>query len=225
VATARGIRHQSPAGEGSPFALEDGLQNLRKHIDILAKFNLPTVVALNRFADDRDEDLRAIAEFCDEVGIESAIVEAFEKGGQGGLSLAGKVVAAAAKADPNTMKPLYSPELALEDKVALVAREIYGAASVDFTTAAKTKLEHFSALGFANLPICIAKTQYSLSDDPKKLGAPKDWILKVADAQLASGAGFIVIVAGNMTLMPGLPKVPQAVRMKINERGKIQGLY
>jgi len=225
VATVRGIRHQSLGGESNPFGLKNGLQNLRKHIEILAKFNLPTVVALNRFADDRDEDLRAIADFCDGVGIESAIVDAFHKGGEGALSLAAKVITAAAKTDLNAITPLYSPELALEDKVALVAREIYGAAALDFEPPAKLKLEKFSALGFAKLPVCVAKTQYSLSDDPKKLGAPKDWTLKVTDAQLASGAGFIVIVAGNMTLMPGLPKTPQAARMNIDENGNIQGLY
>ena len=115
-------------------------------------------------------------------------------------------------------------KLALEDKIFLVAKEIYGARSVEFAPEARKKLEQFSTLGFAELPVCMAKTQYSLSDDPKKLGAPKDWILTVTDVYLASGAGFIVVVAGNMMLMPGLPKSPQALRMNLNEDGSIMGL-
>lgn len=224
VATVRGIRHQSPTDERTQ-TLNHGLQNLLKHIEILGKFNLPTVVAVNRFADDRDEDLRAIADFCAKLGIESAIVDAFEKGGEGALLLATKIIDAAERADLHLIKPIYSPDLAIEDKVDLVAKGIYGARSVHFEPVAKRKLEQFSALGFANLPICTAKTQYSLSDDPKRLGAPKDWTLTVTDAQLATGAGFIVIVAGNMTLMPGLPRTPHAVGMNVNEQGTIQGLY
>jgi formate--tetrahydrofolate ligase len=224
VATVRGIRHQNLQGEGTPMALKEGLENLSKHVENLAKFHVPTLVALNRFADDRNEDLRAIVDFCGERGIESAIVEAFDRGGEGVLLLAGKIIDAAEKANLHLIRPLYSPELAIEAKVALVAKEIYGARSVHFEPAAKRKLEQFSALGFTNLPICMAKTQYSLSDDPKRLGAPKEWTLTVNDAQLASGAGFIVIIAGNMTLMPGLPRTPQAVRMYVNQQGTIQGL-
>jgi formate--tetrahydrofolate ligase len=190
----------------------------------LAKFDLPTVVALNRFRDDRNEDLSAIADFCGKLGVESAITETFDRGGEGALELAGKIIDAAERADLNAVKPLYSPDLPIQDKIARIAREIYGARAVHFEPAARRKLEEFSDLGFARLPVCIAKTQYSLSDDPKKLGAPKDWTLTVTDAHLASGAGFIVAVAGNMMLMPGLPKTPQAVGMNVNEHGRVTGL-
>ncbi|HXV82687.1 MAG TPA: formate--tetrahydrofolate ligase [Candidatus Binatia bacterium] len=223
VATARGLRHQSQNDE-KPVNLRGGLDNLAKHIENLRKFHLPTVVALNRFPDDSDEDLRIIKDFCGEIGIECAIVDVFDKGGEGALELAGKIVAAANTVDLDSIQPLYSAQLTLENKVSLVAREIYGAGSVEFSPTARRKLEQFSALGFAELPVCMAKTQYSLSDDPKKLGAPRDWILTVTDAHLASGAGFIIVVAGNMMLLPGLPKSPQAIRMVVNEDGTITGL-
>jgi formate--tetrahydrofolate ligase len=222
VATARGMLHQSQNDE-NPTTGKAGLENLAKHIENLRKFHLPIVVALNRFPDDSDEALRIIKDFCVQVGDECAIVEVFDKGGEGALELAGKVIAAAAMADLDRIRPLYSVKLALEDKISLIAKEIYGARCVDFAPGARKKLEQFSALGFAELPVCMAKTQYSLSDDSKKLGAPKNWILTVTDAHLASGAGFIVVVAGNMMLMPGLPKSPQALRMNVNEDGKITG--
>ena len=224
VATVRGIRHQGQNNETSQNALKDGLENLARHLENLAKFNVPTVVALNRFPDDRDEDLRAIAQFCSKLGVESAIAEVFDKGGESALELASKIIDASDRADLNALKPLYSPDLAVEDKIGLVAKEIYGARAVYFEATARRKLERFSALGFAKLAVCMAKTQYSLSDNPKAFGAPKDWTLIVTDAHLASGAGFIVAVAGNMTLMPGLSKSPQAVRMYVDERGNIHGL-
>jgi formate--tetrahydrofolate ligase len=223
VATARGIRHQSQNND-KPVTHRGGLDNLAKHIENLRKFHLPTVVALNRFPDDSAEDLRVIKDFCGEIGIECAIVNVFDKGGDGALELAGKVVAAADTLDLDSIQPLYSTQLTLENKVSLVAREIYGAGSVEFSPTARRKLAQFSALGFAELPVCMAKTQYSLSDDPKKLGAPKGWTLTVTDAHLASGAGFVVVVAGNMMLMPGLPRSPQAIRMVVNEDGTITGL-
>lgn len=224
VATVRGIRHQSQGNGSNPVTFKDGLENLAKHIENCLKFNLPTVVALNRFPDDRDEELRTIRDLCAKLGVESAIATVFDNGGEGALELADKTIKAAAGADLDAIKPLYSAELAIEDKIGLVAREIYGARAVHFEAAARRKLEAFSALGFAELPVCIAKTQYSLSDDAKKLGAPRDWTLTVTDAHLASGAGFIVVVAGNMTLLPGLSKTPRALRMSVNEDGSINGL-
>jgi formate--tetrahydrofolate ligase len=223
IATVRGIRHQSQNDE-NPAAGKAGLENLAKHIENLRKFHLPTVVALNRFPGDTDEDLRIVKTFCAQIGVECAVVDVFDKGGDGAIDLAEKVVAAADKAEPDNIQPLYSVKLGLEDKISRVATEIYGARSVNFAPAARRKLEQFSNLNFGQLPVCMAKTQYSLSDDPKKLGAPKDWILTVTDVHLASGAGFIVVVAGNMMLMPGLPKSPQALRMNLNEDGTIAGL-
>jgi formate--tetrahydrofolate ligase len=218
------VRHQSQNDE-NPAACKSGLENLTKHVENLRKFHLPTVVGLNRFTDDSNEDLRRIKDFSIGLGVECAVVDAFDQGGAGTLELAEKVVAAADTVDLDLIQPIYSVRRTLEDKISLVAREIYGAHSVDFAPAARKKLEQFSALGFSELPICMAKTQYSLSDDPKKLGAPKDWTLAVTDAHLASGAGFIIGVAGNMMLMPGLPKSPQALRMHLNEDGSIAGLY
>jgi formate--tetrahydrofolate ligase len=223
IATARGIRYQSQ-NDANPAAGKAGLENLAKHIENLRKFHLPTVVALNRFPEDTDEDLRIIKDFCLRVGVECAVVDVFNKGGEGAVELAEKVMAAADKAGLDSIQPLYSIKLGLEDKISRVAMKIYGARSVNFAPAARRKLEQFSNLGFGQLPVCMAKTQYSLSDDPKKLGAPKDWILTVTDAHLASGAGFIVVVAGNMMLMPGLPKSPQALRMSLTEDGTITGL-
>ncbi|HWP59616.1 MAG TPA: formate--tetrahydrofolate ligase [Candidatus Acidoferrales bacterium] len=218
VVTARAVRHHSKDG------FQEGLENLARHIEICRKFRVPTVVAVNRFLEDPDQDLRAIVDFCGRRGVECAVVQAYDKGGEGALELAGKIIAAAETADPEAIEPLYAADLAIEDKVARVAEEIYGATGVEYAAAARAKIEKFSALGFAKLPVCVAKTQYSLSDNPKALGAPKNWALKVTEAHLASGAGFIVLVAGNMTLMPGLPKIPQAARITVDDYGRIHGL-
>jgi formate--tetrahydrofolate ligase len=224
VATVRGIRHQSESDDKQGNAFQFGLDNLEKHVENLRKYHLPTVVAINRFPDDTDEDVRVVVKFCKGIGVESAVADGFDRGGEGALELAAKVIEATGKAQLDAVQPLYSPNLAIEDKIAVVAKNIYGASSVEFRDKVKSKLAKFSAQGFAALPVCVAKTQYSLSDDPKKFGAPKNWTLTVSDAHLASGAGFIVIVAGNMMLMPGLPKVPQAVRMNVNDDGQITGM-
>jgi formate--tetrahydrofolate ligase len=222
VVTVRGLKHQSGETKDTPF--KAGFDNLEKHIEILRKFHLPAVLALNRFPDDSAEEIRLVGDFCGQLGVDAALANAFAEGGQGALELAAMVTKAADGADLEAIKPLYLPQLALGDKIVTVAKEIYGAGSVDFRDEAKTKLEKFTALGFADFPVCIAKTQYSLSDDPKKLGAPKDWTLTVTDARLATGAGFVVVIAGNMMLMPGLPKTPQAVRMSVQEDGTSGGL-
>ena len=224
VTTVRGIRHQSQAVEGGQTPLTAGLENLARHAANLRKFHLPTVVAINRFPEDSDADIRAVRNYCGEIGVQSALAEVFENGGAGALELAEIAANAADGANLETIRPLYAPELSLEEKIAVVAKEIYGAGSVDFRHEAKTKLEKFSTLGFARLPVCIAKTQYSFSDDPKKLGAPAGWTLTVTDVHLSSGAGFIVVIAGNMMLMPGLPKVPQATKMMVSEDGTIKGV-
>ncbi len=224
VTTVRGIRHQSQGMASDPTAFAGGLENLARHVANLRKFHLPTVVAINRFPGDSDADIRAIRNFCGELGVRSALAEVFDKGGAGALELAQMAAEAADGAALHAIKPLYAPQLSLEEKIAVVAKEIYGASAVDFGIEAKTKLEKFSALGFADLPVCIAKTQYSFSDDPKKLGAPTGWTLTVTDAHLASGAGFVVAIAGNMMLMPGLPKSPQATKMNVTEDGTISEL-
>ena len=221
VATLRAIRRHNLENNGD---LRPGLENLAKHVENLRKYRLPTIVALNRFPDDRNEDIGAVKQSCAELGVEFAPSEVYEKDGDGGLDLAEKVIAAADGANPDAVKPLYPGNLGIEEKITVIAKEIYGASGVAFRAEAQQKIEKFSALGYSNLPVCMAKTQNSLSDDPKKLGAPKNWTLTITDAHLASGAGFIVAVAGNMLLMPGLPKVPQAVRMNVTEDGSIVGL-
>jgi formate--tetrahydrofolate ligase len=224
--TLRGLHAQAGMeAEGSSHALlKRGLENLAKHIENLHKFGLPIVVAVNRHENDNDAEVQYVESYCAGLGVEAAIANVFQEGGDGGSELAAKVVAAAKQSDLEKIKPLVPGHLSLTAKVELIAREIYGAESVHFEVVAKRKLAKFSALGFDTFPVCMAKTQSSLSDDPKKLGAPRGWPLTVTDAHLASGAGFVVVVAGNMTLMPGLPKVPQAMRMSVDESGKITGL-
>jgi formate--tetrahydrofolate ligase len=224
VTTVRGIKAQSAADAGGAPALASGLANVAKHVANLKRFNLPTVVAINRFTEDTDDELQRVHDFAAGLGVPSSTVEVFARGSEGGLDLATQVLAATDRANPAEIRSLYPADLGLKEKVTQIAQEIYGADSVYFESDARRKLEKYAALGFASLPICMAKTQSSLSDDPKKLGVPKNWTLTVTDASLASGAGFVVVVAGNMLLMPGLPKTPQAVRMSVDASGKISGL-
>ncbi len=224
VATARGIRAQAGTEARGAEALEGGLVNLAKHVENLKKFRLPVVVAINRFPGDSEEEIRSVRDFSAGLGVPCAAAEVFDKGGAGGLELAAGVIQAAERTKLEEIQPLYPPGPGIKEKIERVAREIYGAAAVYFESAARKKLEKFSALGFSSLPVCMAKTQSSLSDDPKRIGAPKNWTLTVTDAHLASGAGFVVVVAGNMMLMPGLSKTPQAARMSVDGGGKITGL-
>ncbi|HXG49975.1 MAG TPA: formate--tetrahydrofolate ligase [candidate division Zixibacteria bacterium] len=223
VTTLRGLRHQG-GDRGGAAALEAGFENLAGHVAVLRRFGLPVVAALNRFAGDEESGIRAVGRFCEGLGVEFAVADCFRRGGQGAVELAAKAVAAADRADPDGVRPLYTPELAPEEKIAVIATEVYGATSVDYRAEARAKLKMLSDLGFGRLPVCIAKTQYSLSDDPRKLGAPRGWTLTITDVHLASGAGFIVAVAGNMMLMPGLPKTPHATAMSVAEDGTIRGL-
>ena len=220
VATVRALKRHDPVSA----ALTAGLDNLAKHIENLRKYHLPIVVALNRFPDDRDDELRTVKTFCARLGIEAALSEVFVKGGAGALELGETVIDAANKVSSDQVQSLYGSELSIDSKIVRIATEIYGADNVEYSERAKEKIAKFSALGFGKLPVCVAKTQNSLSDDPKKLGAPKAWTLKISDAHLSSGAGYIVVVAGNMLLMPGLPKVPQAVRMMLDGDGQIRGV-
>jgi formate--tetrahydrofolate ligase len=222
IASARALCEQGGGTDSS--ALRAGFANLQRHIENMRKFGVPLVVAINRFDGDSNEHLRLIGDFCRVIGVESAVVDAYGAGGEGALELAGAVVDAAEKADPGAVRPLYSSDLPIEKKVETVAREIYGASGVYFETKARRAIQKFTNLGFGHLPVCIAKTQSSFSDNPKLLGAPSGWTLTVTDAHLAAGAGFIVVIAGNMLLMPGLGKSPQSSRMDVDEKGEIIGL-
>ena len=206
-------------------AFQPGFDNIGKHVDTLCKFGVPVVVAINKFSGDTSEQIEAIGHFCRELGVESAISEVYEQGGGGGIELAEKVVDAAEQATPGAVRALYAPALPLREKVQVVAREVYGASHVQFEPAAAKKLEVFTQRGYGHLPVCVAKTQASITDDPEVLGAPRDWTLTVRDAGLFAGAGFVVAVTGEIMLMPGLGKSPQAMRLDVDDRtGAIQGM-
>jgi formate--tetrahydrofolate ligase len=223
IASTRSLlRHGS--GQGNTQAFEAGFANLGKHIENLRKFGVPIVVAINRFPSDTSAQLDSILEFCRSLAVESAVSDVYEQGGAGGVYLAEKVIAAISAAPSTKVRPLYQPELSLVGKIETVAKEIYGAGAVVFESAAKKKLEKFTELGYSRLPVCMAKTQSSLTDDPEKLGAPRGWTLTVTDASLSAGAGFVVAVLGEMMLMPGLGKSPQAFKLDVDEAGIIQGM-
>jgi formate--tetrahydrofolate ligase len=228
IASVRSIlRHGGKNAGTLPMttAFQPGFENIAKHVDTLRKFGVPVVVAINKFSVDTSEQLEALGHFCRELGVESAISEVFEQGGAGGIELAEKVAAAAEQASPSAVRTLYAPDLPLRQKVEVVAREVYGAGRIQFEAAATKKLEVFTQRGYGHLPVCMAKTQASITDDPQVLGAPRDWTLTVRDAQLFAGAGFVVAVTGEMMLMPGLGKSPQAMRLDVDDQtGAIQGM-
>ena len=218
VATVQSLRAQ---GEGR---LEAGFPNLEHHIRTLRGYGVPIVVAINRFPTDRQADLEMIAVECSLQGVACSIVEAFGKGGLGAVDLAEKVVAAIGAEPAPNVQPVYSLEDALETKILKIAIQVYGADGVILSETARAKLERFNEWGFGKLPVCIAKTQYSLTDNPKVMGAPKGWTLNVNDVSLSAGAGFVVCVAGNMMLMPGLPRSPRALAVDVDEDGNIIGV-
>ena len=218
VTTVQSMRNQ---GEGN---FERGLPNLGKHIEILKGFGVPVVAAVNRFPSDTDADLKRLAEYCLERGVASALSEGFAKGGAGAKDLAETILNAMESNSAPVVRPTYVFEESLAEKVEKVARKIYGASGVSFSEQAKAKLQQFTEWGFGQLPVCIAKTQYSLSDDPKRLGAPTGWTLNITDASLSAGASFVVVISGNMMLMPGLPKVSRAASIDVDDSGQITGV-
>ena len=204
-------------------ALGSGLANLEKHIENIQKFGLPTVVAINAFPTDTSTELEFVRERCNALGAEVALSEVWAKGGEGGLELAEKVIAACE--GNNSFKPLYEAEAPIKEKIDTIAREIYGANGVAYTAAAEKTISELTALGFDKTPICMAKTQYSLSDDLSRLGRPTDFCVTVRELRVAAGAGFIVALTGEIMTMPGLPKRPAAEKMDIDNNGKISGLF
>lgn len=204
-------------------ALEKGLTNLTKHIENIQKFGLPAVVAINAFPTDTKEELDFVEQKCNELGAEVALSEVWAKGGKGGLKLAEKVEAAFNK--PNDFHFIYETEQSIPEKIGAIARGIYGADGVDFTAAAKKQLQEIEELGFDRMPVCMAKTQYSLSDDATKLGRPSGFRITVRELRVSAGAGFIVALTGNILTMPGLPKHPAAENMDIDKDGRIVGLF
>jgi formate--tetrahydrofolate ligase len=218
VTTVRCLRTQ---GEGS---LEAGFANLAHHIRTLRDFGVPVVVGLNRFPADTQADLDAIAAECARHGVACSFVEAFAKGGLGAVDLAEKVVSAVEANPSPAIHPSYELEDSLEEKIHKIATKVYGAADVAFSDHARVQLERFAEWGFAGMPVCIAKTQYSLTDNPKLMGAPTGWTLNVNDVSLSAGAGFVVAVSGNMMLMPGLPSAPRALAISVDDDGNIVGV-
>ena len=229
VATVRALKYHGNGdaknlSEPDPAALKKGLVNLEKHIENIKLFGIRPVVAINRFASDTDEEIGIIRSKCDELGVKSAVADAWEKGGAGTLELAGMVVNEAAQCS-RKYQPLYDWQWDIKKKIETVATKIYGAKAIDYRPKALADLKKIEALGLQEVPVCIAKTQKSLSDNPKLLGRPKDFIVTVREIEIAAGAGFVVPITGNIMRMPGLPETPAAERIDIDEQGRITGLF
>ena len=228
VATCRALKYnggvpKTEVGEENLEALKKGIANLGVHIANMRKYNVPVVVAINRFGADTDAELQFIEDYCKANGADFALSEVFGKGGDGGTELAKKVVEACEK--PSDFAPIYSLDLTVKEKIEKIAENIYGASGVNYTAAAEKAIAEVTALGGDKLPVCIAKTQYSLSDDPTLLGAPKDFNITVKNVSLSNGAGFVVVYTGDIMTMPGLPKAPAAHNIDVNAEGNITGLF
>lgn len=228
VATCRALKYnggvpKAEVSEPNLDALKDGIVNLGVHIDNMNKYGVPVVVAINRFYTDSDEELKYIEDYCHQRGAEFALSDVFCEGGNGGVDLAKKVVEACEK--PSGFKLLYDNDLTIKEKMNRIATEIYGADKVNYTPQAEKALKDVVALGGDKLPVCVAKTQYSLSDNPALLGAPKGFDITVRDVRISNGAGFVVVYTGNIMTMPGLPKVPAANNIDVDENNVISGLF
>ena len=228
VATVRALKYNGGAvkneltRENIP-ALREGMCNLGAHIDNMLLYGIPVVVAINRFSSDSEEELSMVREYCWERGVGCAMSDIFAQGGMGGVELADEVVRACEQ--PCTFSPIYELSLSIPDKIRTLAQRIYGADQVQFTSQAEKNIAEIERLGGGDLPICVAKTQYSLSDNPALLGRPKGFTLTVRDARLCAGAGFVVIYTGDIMTMPGLPKSPAAERIDVDDEGCISGLF
>ena len=229
VATVRALKYNGgvPKDQLSAEnleALEKGIVNLEKHIENLQKFGVPVVVTLNSFISDTEAEYAYIKKFCEDRGCEFALSEVWAKGGEGGIALAEKVMETLEN-KPTQYHVLYPDEMSLKDKINTIAKEIYGADGASFAPAAAKALKRIEDMGFGNLPVCMAKTQYSLSDDQTKLGRPSGFTINVRDAYVSAGAGFVVALTGSIMTMPGLPKKPAADSIDVDENGKITGLF
>lgn len=228
VATVRALKmhggvDKDKLGEENAEALRKGFANLKIHLENLAKFGVPAVAAINRFATDSTAEITLLQELCAEAGVTAVTATCWENGGKGALALAFEVCRAVE--EPNGFGPLYDDNLPLKEKISLIAKEIYRAGGVTFSDKAVSKLAEFESQGYGKLPVCIAKTQNSISDDPKRKGAPQGYNFTVNDVRLSAGAGFVVALAGNILTMPGLPQHPAAERIDVDENGVISGLF
>lgn len=229
VATVRALKYnggvaKADLGTENLDALKKGIVNLEKHIENLQKFGVPVVVTLNSFVTDTKAETDYVEQFCRERGCEFALSEVWEKGGEGGIELANKVLLTLEQKESH-FKPLYPDDMSLEDKIATVAREIYGADGVTYSAAAKKELKRIADMGMSSFPVCMAKTQYSLSDDQMKLGRPTGFTINVREVYVSAGAGFVVAVTGSIMTMPGLSKNPAAYGIDVNDDGVITGLF
>lgn len=226
VATIRALKHHGGALELNKEdlnALNKGFENLDKHIENMKKYNVPVVVAINKFVSDTDKEVELIKKHCEEMGVDISLCEVWEKGGEGGEDLAKKIVKATS--EESNYKPLYNLDKPIKEKIEYICKEIYGAGEVKFSNKANKMIKKIESIGYGNLPICMSKTQKSISDNPALLNAPKGYTLNIDEIKLASGAGFIIAMAGGIIDMPGLPKVPAACNIDIDENGKITGLF
>ena len=229
VATVRALKYNGGVAKEDLSAenleaLKRGIVNLEKHIENVAKFGVPCVVTLNRFVTDTDAELDFVKKFCEERGCDFALSEVWEHGGEGGIALAEKVLNTLENKE-SKFAPLYDIKLPIKDKIETIAKEIYGAGSVSYAPAAAQAIARLEKLGYGELPVCMAKNQYSLSDDPKLLGCPKDFPINIREVYVSAGAGFVVAITGTVMTMPGLPKHPAAEGINVNEDGVITGLF
>lgn len=229
VATIRALKYnggvpKTELSKENTVALKNGIVNLETHIENMRKYGLPVVVAINRFATDTEAEIETIEAFCKEKDVPVSLTEVFARGGEGGKELAEKVVKTIETKEAH-FKPIYDGKLSIKEKLNVLAKEIYRAGDVVFTSNAEKAISEIEKLGKDKLPICVAKTQYSLSDDPQKLGSPKGFTLTVRDVRLSAGAGFIVALTGDIMTMPGLPKQPAAYKIDVDDDGNVSGLF
>ncbi len=229
VATIRALKYNGGVAKAelnaeNLDALRSGIANLEKHIENLQKYGVPIVVTLNSFVTDTPAEIAFVEQFCRERGCEFALSEVWEKGGEGGIALANKVLETLQNKESH-FHVLYDERLPIREKIEIIAKEIYGAATVSFSAACEKQMQRLEQLGFGDLPICMAKNQYSLSDDPTKLGCPKNFDISIREMYVSAGAGFIVAITGTIMTMPGLPKTPAALSIDVNDAGVITGLF
>jgi len=229
VATVRALKYnggvkKEDLSKEDVSALSRGIANLQKHIENVKKFGVPVLVAINRFSTDSDEELAFIKDKCREWDVDVALAEVFAKGGEGGIEVAQKLCETIEQKS-SAFKMLYDINLPIKEKIAIINKELYGGKNVEYTTKALNEIKAIEEMGFSNLPVCIAKTQYSLSDNPTLLGRPEGFTLNVKDVRLSAGAGFIVVLTGDIMTMPGLPKIPSANKIDIDPSGRITGLF
>lgn len=229
VATVRALKYnggvaKADLADENLEALKKGIVNLEKHIENVAKYHVPCIVTLNQFITDTEAELEFVKHFCEERGCEFALSQVWEKGGDGGIELAKKVVETVETKESH-FKCLYEDDLSLREKIETVAKEIYGASQVVYEKAAEAQLDRLETLGFGKMPVCMAKNQYSLSDDPMLLGRPQDFTIHIREVYVSAGAGFVVAITGTVMTMPGLPKVPAAERIDVDDEGRITGLF